>query len=76
MANLDTRAKRESGMHPAMPWRSPMKVISGAFSQADRQACAFMYSGILASAGGGNVFISMERATFMRVFGRIFGRVN
>lgn len=76
MANLDTPAKRMSGMHPTMPWRSPAKVVSGSFSQGDRQAVDFMYSGILASAGSGAVYISMERATFTRLFSRVFGRVN
>jgi hypothetical protein len=69
MADLDTRAKRGSGMFPRMPWRSPMKVISGSFSQADRQAIAFMYSGILASGGSGGGFNAAWAARSTQILG-------
>lgn len=48
MADLDTQAKRVSGMHLACPWRLPAKVPSGSFTQGERQAVNYLYSGILA----------------------------
>lgn len=51
MSDLDTQTKRMSGMHLAMPWRNPAKVPSGSFTQGERQAADFMYSGIAAAGG-------------------------
>lgn len=45
---LDTAQKRMSAMNPACPWRGPLvdATESGGFSVGNRQAAAFMYSGI------------------------------
>lgn len=51
MANLDTREKRASGVHVALPWRGLSPLPDGAISQGDRQQIAGMYAGILATAG-------------------------
>lgn len=50
MANLDTAAKRSSGINVASPWRSRLPFPDGTINQGDRQAVAFMYSGISAGA--------------------------
>lgn len=50
MANLDTAAKRFSGIYPLCPWRGANIVPTGTVNQAERQASAFVYSGILANA--------------------------
>ena len=59
MANLDTPLKRASGVNVGMPWRVPGKYPpTGTFTQGERQAVAYMYSGILAGpAAGGALFI-------------------
>lgn len=46
---IDTRQKRMSAINLRAPWRGPLvdASVSG-FSQGNRQAGAFMYSGILA----------------------------
>lgn len=48
MANLDTVEKRASGINVACPWRGAMVFAFVLFDQNDRQAAAYMYSGILA----------------------------
>lgn len=48
MADLDTRAKRTSGIHVGCPWRGILLDPSGTVTQADRQTIAYFYSGILA----------------------------
>ena len=46
---IDTAQKRASAMNPASPWRGPMVAAAEAgFTQGNRQAADFMYSGILA----------------------------
>ncbi len=46
---IDTAQKRASAMNPASPWRGPMVAAAEAgFTQGNRQAVDFMYSGILA----------------------------
>ena len=48
---MDTAQKRMSAMNPASPWRGPMVAAAEAgFTQGNRQAADFMYSGILAGA--------------------------
>lgn len=74
---MDTRQKRMSAMHPASPWRGPMvDATESGFTQGNRQAAAFMYSGILAGGAAAPTLMAMERAQFRRVFGRLWGRVN
>jgi len=53
MANLDTQAKRMSGMNHASPWRGLGKPPTGTFTGGERQASDFLYSGIAASASSG-----------------------
>ena len=48
MANLDTVAKRNSGINVSCPWRGLLPIPDGVISQTDRQAVVFMYSGISA----------------------------
>lgn len=47
---IDSLQKRMSAMNPSCPWRGPL-VAAGdtAFTQGNRQAADFMYSGILAT---------------------------
>ncbi len=48
---IDSRAKRMSAIFVGQPWRGPMVYAPDVgFGQAERQAAAFMYSGILAGA--------------------------
>ena len=53
MANLDTRAKRASGLHVLKPALTAPVTPDGTIAQADRQHIALMYGGILASAPAG-----------------------
>jgi hypothetical protein len=49
---LDSRQKRMSAMHLSAPWRGPLvDAPEGGTTQGNRQAAAWMYSGILASGG-------------------------
>lgn len=50
MANLDTALKRFSGIHVSQPWRGVAQIPDGTVSQRDRQAAAFLYSGILSTS--------------------------
>ena len=51
---VDTQQKRMSALNPGCPWRGPLVDASeSGITQGNRQAAAFMYSGILASGGGG-----------------------
>jgi len=46
---IDTAQKRMSAINPRCPWRGPMVAAAEAgFSVGNRQAAAFMYSGIAA----------------------------
>lgn len=45
---LDTAAKRSSAINVGLPWRARLPFPDGAVAQDDRQAVAFMYSGIAA----------------------------
>ena len=48
---MDTAQKRMSAISPGQPWRGPMVAAAEAgFTQGNRQAAAFMYSGIAAEA--------------------------
>lgn len=76
MADLDTRSKRASGVNFLKPYTAAMVLPDGTIGAGDRQHTAWDYSGILAAGAGGTVYMGMERATFTRLFGRIFGRVN
>ena len=49
MANLDTAAKRFSGINVMMPWRGIASIPDGTIAAGDRQALAYLYSGILAT---------------------------
>ena len=66
MANLDTREKRASGAHVALPWRALLPLPDGALSQADRQQAATMYAGILATAGVSRVAVAERWAASVR----------
>jgi hypothetical protein len=46
VANLDTKAKRFSGIYVMESWRGAMVVPTGTVDQNERQAAAYMYSGI------------------------------
>lgn len=47
---IDTAQKRMSAVHHAAPWRGPLVAAAEVgFTQGNRQAAAFMYSGILAT---------------------------
>lgn len=47
---VDSRQKRMSAMNLACPWRGPMvDATESGTTQGNRQAAAFMYSGILAT---------------------------
>ena len=46
---LDTQQKRMSAMTPGCPWRGPSVLPTGTIGQAQRQATAYLYSGILAA---------------------------
>lgn len=48
---MDTAAKRGSAMFIRSPWRKRLPLPDSTIDQGDRQATAFMYSGILAEAG-------------------------
>ena len=45
---IDTAAKRSSAINVGSPWRSRLPFPDGTIDQGDRQAVAFVYSGILA----------------------------
>lgn len=47
---MDTAQKRMSAMNHSSPWRGPLvRASESGTTQGNRQAAAFMYSGILAS---------------------------
>ena len=46
---IDTRLKRSSAINVGSPWRSILPAPDGVVDQADRQATALHYSGILAA---------------------------
>lgn len=51
---IDTRQKRMSAIAPRSSWRGPMvDATEAGFTQGNRQAANFMYSGILAAAPSG-----------------------
>lgn len=64
MANLDTRAKRSSGISVGQPWRVKLPAPDATIAQGDRQAVSFMYSGILAASAAG-----VTTHIFMGLFG-------
>jgi len=69
MANLDTREKRASGIHVAIPWRGLLPLPDGAIGQADRQATATCYAGILASEAGPVVAMARIIGGWNRIIG-------
>ena len=46
---VNTRAKRSSAINLRSPWRGLWPAPDASVGQGDRQAVAFLYSGILAS---------------------------
>lgn len=50
MADLNTPAKRFSGMNIGCPWRGISYLPTGAVDAAERLAFVFLYSGIAADA--------------------------
>lgn len=50
---MDTAAKRYSAINVACPWRGTNIVPDVTFPVGERQAAAFMYSGIDSGGGGG-----------------------
>ena len=48
---VDTVAKRFSAINYGMSWRGASVLPDGTVGQGDRQAVAFLYSGILAGGG-------------------------
>jgi len=74
---IDSRQKRMSALNLRAPWRGPLvDATEVGFTQGNRQAANFLYSGILAGGAAGAVLMALERSIARRVFGRIFGRVN
>jgi len=74
---IDSRQKRMSALNLRAPWRGPLvDATESGFTQGNRQAANFLYSGILAGGAAAANLIAMERGIARRVFGRIFGRVN
>lgn len=79
---LDSAQKRMSAMNLACPWRGPMvDAAESGTTQGNRQAAAFMYSGIAAAspsvtvATPGGVFLrSIARRIFSRISTRVFQR--
>lgn len=64
---FDTEQKRMSAMLPGMPFRGPLVDASEVgFTQGNRQAAAYMYSGVLATV---LVFdrLSLERGNYSGV---------
>lgn len=49
---IDTAAKRKSAVHASSPWRNTVPFPDGVINQGDRQALAYLYSGILAGEAG------------------------
>ncbi len=48
---LDSMQKRMSAISPGSPWRGPMvDATESGFTQGNRQAAAYLYSGIAAGA--------------------------
>lgn len=74
---IDSRQKRMSALNVRAPWRGPLvDAAESGFTQGNRQAADFMYSGILAGGAAASTLMALERAAFRRVFGRVWGRVN
>ena len=70
---IDTAQKRMSAVHVASPWRGAMvDPTESGFTQGNRQAAAFMYSGILAS-GGAPAEEAVRFVGFMSDIGRFMG---
>ena len=59
MPDLDTRAKRASGLHLLKPPLTAPVTPDGTIAQGDRQHIALLYSGILASAPGGGRILNI-----------------
>lgn len=63
MADLDTRSKRNSGIHVGFGWMRPLPLPDNSVDTVDRQHIPGFYSGVTAAtpdlAGGGmnNAFI-------------------
>ena len=64
MADLDTREKRASGVHVALPWRGLLALPDGTIGQADRQQAAAFYVG---AAGGAVVVVGRRRLLVLGV---------
>lgn len=65
---LDSMQKRMSAMNPNSPWRGPMvDAAESGFTQGNRQAAAYLYSGIAAS---GSVATAIRRMLSLMGVGR------
>ena len=54
---LDSVQKRMSALNPSCPWRGPLvDAAEAGFTEGNRAAAAFMYSGLIV---GGTVLVSM-----------------
>lgn len=47
---MNTAAKRASAINVGSPWRGVLAYPDGTVDQGDRQAAAFMYSGVLSGS--------------------------
>lgn len=68
---INTRQKRMAAINVRAPWRGPMvdASVSG-FTQGNRQAGAFMYSGILAGGAVEEPDTGVPYVGFIRDLGR------
>ena len=64
---IDTDAKLQSATHFIMPFYPPLPTTDAVFTQADTQAIAWCYSGILAGAAAAAV-------TSVRIFLTFIGK--
>ena len=69
---IDSRQKRMSVMNLGCPWRGPLvDATEAGFTQGNRQAAAFMYSGIAALISGG-----VNKSMFKGMFKGLFKGMN
>lgn len=67
---IDSKQKRMSALHLASPWRGPLvDAPEAGFTQGNRQAADYLYSGILAGGGGGGGGVELQRPEAGAVWG-------